>query len=622
MPSAIFVDPRIARNHRIPDQKRAIERYAQEQGFKILRFYTDDAISGTSTVGRHAFQAMIADAKRKSCQFHHVMVYDVKRFGRIDNDEAGYYRHILRQHHVEVLYVTEGFDGSGTDDLLRPVKQWQAREESKDLSKVTIRGLLTKSQTGFWMGGVPPYGYDLCYETYSGGFLMHVRYLPDGSKQLFDETGKPLRTIARGESLAVSRRDRCRLVLGDQSRVSVVREIFRLYVDERRGYRALADTLNRKGIPSPRGPEWSKRHSGRWSVSTCRAILVNPAYAGDLAWNRRTDARFHRINGGHAVERSQADARRLEPNDESDWIVVRDAHPAIVSRRVWEIAHRLREEQEASKLQRGINPRTGERAGAATSAGGWTGPRAKFLLSGLMSCAQCGSRYEGHSQYRKGFDDNGRCRRTLGYACGGYIRHGRHVCEIGRIDKGMLERSVIEAVVEYYGPLTGEQAEQRIGEALQEQIGGDLQQVAKTQARIKSRLRTIDKKIRNMLDNITATNRELIDTRIGELSPERERLEAKLESLAHLAFSRDEQDEAIAETRRFVASLPSLLTERPLEDRRAAIRRCVDRIVVDRANHTLTIELRRVPAVAGGSLAPDTEKVLVALNGAWPERRA
>ncbi len=47
----------------------------------------------------------------------------------------------------------------------------------------------------------------------------------------------------------------------------------------------------------------------------------------------------------------------------------------------------------------------------------------------------------------------------------------------------------------------------------------------------------------------------------------------------------------------------------------------MDRIVVDRANHTLTIELRRVPTVAGGSLARDSEKVLVALNGAWPESR-
>lgn len=49
---------------------------------------------------------------------------------------------------MSVRYVTENFNGDGTDDLLRPMKQWQAQQESKDHSKVTIRGLLTRSTAG------------------------------------------------------------------------------------------------------------------------------------------------------------------------------------------------------------------------------------------------------------------------------------------------------------------------------------------------------------------------------------------------------------------------------------------------------------------------------------------
>ncbi len=67
-----------------------------------------------------------------------------------------------------------------------------------------------------------------------------------------------------------------------------------------------------------------------------------------------------------------------------------------------------------------------------------------------------------------------------------------------------------------------------------------------------------------------------------------------------------------------MASLPSLLTGGPLEDHQAAIRRCVEQIVADRANSTLKIELRKVPTIAGGSLAPATDRVLVRLNGARP----
>ena len=113
----------------IGDQKNALQSYADEHGLRLSKFYVDDAISGTSTLGRRAFQQLISDAKSKSRTFSTIVVYDLKRFGRVDNDEAGYYRHILRTHGVEVRYVSENFTGDTTDDLLRPVKQWQARQE-------------------------------------------------------------------------------------------------------------------------------------------------------------------------------------------------------------------------------------------------------------------------------------------------------------------------------------------------------------------------------------------------------------------------------------------------------------------------------------------------------------
>src|SRR5947207_2050884 len=36
----------------IPDQRKAVEAYCEQHGLTLLRCYTDDAISGTSTVGR------------------------------------------------------------------------------------------------------------------------------------------------------------------------------------------------------------------------------------------------------------------------------------------------------------------------------------------------------------------------------------------------------------------------------------------------------------------------------------------------------------------------------------------------------------------------------------------
>src|SRR5262245_31318857 len=243
----------------IPDQKKAVEQYAAEHNLRILRFYIDDAISGTSVAGRKAFQQLIADAQHPGCEFGFVIVYDVKRFGRVDNDEAGYYRHILKSHGVEVLYASENFSGDYTDDLLRPVKQWQARQESKDLSKVTIRGLISKhtSGGGVWLGGVPPHGYDLRYENDRGVVLFIVRHMPDGTKKMLSAKGKVIRTLARGESLNISKRDRARLVPGDPGRVKVVTKIFTMYTRESRGLTAISDWLNRNKVPTPRGPAWS-----------------------------------------------------------------------------------------------------------------------------------------------------------------------------------------------------------------------------------------------------------------------------------------------------------------------------------------------------------------------------
>jgi len=106
-----------------------------------------------------------------------------------------------------------------------------------------------------------------------------------------------------------------------------------------------------------------------------RGILVNPDYVGDMVWNRRTDARFHRIADGKAIERRGIAGRRLEPNHEADWIVIPGAHEPLVSRRTFDATTALLGRRDASRLQIGINPRTGlpvnGEAANGECTGGW-----------------------------------------------------------------------------------------------------------------------------------------------------------------------------------------------------------------------------------------------------------
>ena len=52
----------------IDDQKNILTQYAQDNGIRLHKFYIDDAISGTSTLGRRAFQQMIQDAQNVADQ--------------------------------------------------------------------------------------------------------------------------------------------------------------------------------------------------------------------------------------------------------------------------------------------------------------------------------------------------------------------------------------------------------------------------------------------------------------------------------------------------------------------------------------------------------------------------
>ena len=579
----------------IPDQKKAIETYAAEHGLRLGQFYIDDAVSGTSSLGRRAFQRMMKEAQSPAKPFDLIVVYDVKRFGRVDNDEAGYYRHLLRTHGVEVRYVSENFNGDATDDLLRPVKQWQARQESKDLSKVTIRGLLSKMEDGtgpggWWMGGAGPYGYDLRYETADGAFLFMVRYMPDGSKQVLDEAGSLTRTLARGESLSTSQRDRAKLALSSPERVEVVKRIFTLYTDLGKGFRSVAQALNQDGVSTPRGPAWAHIYSGKWTDTTIRSILVNPVYAGDLVWNRRTDARFHSIQGGQAVERENAHGARLVLNDESDWLVIRDAHPALVSRRVFECARQRREDRPSSIEQRGSNPRL--KAHGKT----WNGQRSRFILSGLLACRLCGNRYQGVTRHKGKKRSDGSRVTSRCYGCGGHVTKGNKVCRMNPIPQAELESLVIDAVLNFYKPYLGKGGGRRIAEAIKQQLGSESVEVAAARKRAESEQRQITRTINNLLDNITSANREFVDQRLKELADERQRLESRIDEFDRLAASQAEIKSIAAETAQFISSLEFTLHEGFPQEKLAALRQCVDRVQVDKLADEAAIAIRMIPA--------------------------
>jgi site-specific DNA recombinase len=123
----------------IPDQQAFVQRWAGEHGYEVMRWYIDDAISGTSTKGREAFERMIHEAENGR-DFDAVLVYDISRFSRGGSTEMGFFLYRLQQASVRVIFCAEALPDDDGGELLLGVKSWQARQYSVKLSRDSIRG--------------------------------------------------------------------------------------------------------------------------------------------------------------------------------------------------------------------------------------------------------------------------------------------------------------------------------------------------------------------------------------------------------------------------------------------------------------------------------------------------
>ncbi len=565
----------------IEDQRKTITTWGQAHGFDIVKSYIDDAISGVVTDDRKSFQQMIRDAREPGCKWNNVLVYDVKRFGRVDNDEAGYYRFLLRQVRIDVIYVAENFAGDDSDDLIRPVKQWQARQESKDLSKVTIRGQVTLAELGWWLGGTPPYGFDLIYFDSAGKPYMIVRFLEDGRKEVLAPDGHSQRILPKGESLTISKKDHSRLYPSKPERVAIVVRIFRMYMSGF-GTFAIADRLNTEGLHSPRNEQWSSIYDGRWSASTIREILINPNYVGDSVWNRKTLGKFHRISKREAVARLAVDRNRIGYNPKEDWIIVPNTHASLIPREQFVQAEKLRDSRD-------------ERCGGASFRRG----RAKhspYLLSGLLRCGNCGRAFQGNTRTKGKRRKNGEPIRTSYYVCGGYVAKGTAVCKRILIRQERLDKAVLDQIVKCVSRFTNEggqfilhrEIEQSLGHSKAKGSDGEV-------ADVRKRLAEIPRKADALLELITAANREFIDAKLVSLREERESLQARLaEAEAHKATT-GRVDAVAADVLTILSEFENAFKKGPLEEQKALIRRFVQEIALDAEKGRAVVRIRKFP---------------------------
>jgi len=509
----------------LEDQQKSIEEYAQDNSFELIRSYKDDAISGVFTNSRLGFKEMLDVAINGYRDFDYILVWDIKRFSRGDSDEAGHYRHILRQNGVEVVYISENFKGDDSDDLVLGTKQWLARQESKDKSKDTIRGQLSRILRGV-SGSGHPYAY---------------------YRQVINKDGKVIQVCKRGEKSRAVNDEYTKLIPGDSYEIKIVRRIFNCYVNKGMGYRLIARMLNKEGIPSPRNK--------KWRFAAIEYILSNQIYIGNLVYNRTSGGKFHKIvkteRGYEAEYKGKITKVKSRRNkDRSQWIVIEGVYEPIISKALFNKAQKVKQDRTSNRSFSG---------GATTS---------NYLWSGLIKCKHCGWSMCGCQVKTKNV-------KRPYYRCEGCIVDGKRKKSI--ISATQLDNVLVNRIKERFFN------SDRINNVLKEiehKLSKQSKDAVLTAEDISRGILDIDRRINALLDTIDPRHSDLINEKLDDLKREKERLVIEKERLSttNLDFDSDKLLEKILS---YANDFDKVLQQGSPSEKKEIVRSYVGQITID-----------------------------------------
>jgi hypothetical protein len=168
--------------------------------------------------------------------------------------------------------------------MVKALKRAMAAEYSRELGTRCFAGQKRIAQLGFRVGGTAGYGY------------RRILVAPD--RQIKQQ-------IELGDRKSIAS-DRVLLAPGPENEVACVRRIYRMFVDRRMSFCAIAKKLNRQGVPCVGSTPWTHHR--------VRAILTSPKYGGTIVY-------------GRVSRRLQTRDVKIPPED---WVVAPHAFEPVV----------------------------------------------------------------------------------------------------------------------------------------------------------------------------------------------------------------------------------------------------------------------------------------------------
>ncbi|WP_425060953.1 hypothetical protein SCACP_17180 [Sporomusa carbonis] len=322
----------------------------------------------------------------------------------------------------------------------------------------------------------------------------------------------------------------------NEAEAEIVRMIFDFIVKEKMGTARICKELNARGIPSPRAKK-------TWIVSSIHRILTNTIYKGII------------FSMKYRYEKIGLNKKRRTLRPESEWIPIHV--PAIIDEVTWQAAQKqLHENKDFAKRNL----------------------KHDYLLNGLVTCAKC---------ERAMVISHSGCNKLISYyAClsqksSSYVYSGQKPCTARQVPTKLLDEYVFDYLMELcHNPDKIAEYIQAVSERKdikKHKIA--LDQISKAEKELLQQKDTVLRWFRQKMLTESEVESQLKDIRkqLADIAQMRKTYEAKLAAIAPTRSVAE-----IAATIKLNLGKDSFT----IEEKRAALRSILDRVIIERVDNT------------------------------------